>query len=86
MYHVTYQFNETAIITVTAIGASLGNDSCVIQDKQGVSHSLPSDSLISVVPIRHVRRRSRQTAKAPAPASRPIGDVQGPLNIEPSIQ
>lgn len=59
MYHVTYQFNETAIITVAAIGVSLGNDSLVLQDRSGVSHSIPADSLISIVPVRHVRRRAK---------------------------
>jgi hypothetical protein len=70
MYYITYQFNESAIITVTAISFSIfkpipgeTDDIMQLTDRQGTTHRLPATSLISIVPVRKVRQRATTPKK-----------------------
>jgi hypothetical protein len=64
MYYITYIFNESAIITVAAKSIAISEEVFSFADRNGVGHQLSPDSLISIVPVRHIRRRST-TPKAP---------------------
>ena len=61
MYYITYKFNESAIITVTAreIASNLESDKISFTDKSDKVHTLLSSSLISILPA---PRRTRRTS------------------------
>lgn len=63
MYYVTYQFNETVIVTVTVSEVNIGTDYANFLDRKGDRHVIPADSILSVLPVRHVRRRSTTPKK-----------------------
>lgn len=65
MFHITYQFNESAILTVTAKEVNVGQDYTNFLDRSDNRHALPSDSIISIVPVRHVRRRATKPQVTP---------------------
>ncbi len=63
MYHITYQFNENTIITFTAKAFVLVDDTLTLTSRKDDIHTLPADTLISIVPVRNVRRRATTPKK-----------------------
>lgn len=65
MYHITYQFNETAIITVVALDVRVGKDNTSFVSTEGQRHVFESSRLISVIPVRKTpRTRTRNNPSA----------------------